>query len=99
MRKFALPPEENLEGRVFRCNDGPGSEVVADTLATGEPGLGRRGLNSGGSFWRHIGLFFVSNDWHSSMGFYRHSIIAASTRIEPPSRPGVLVHRSFLVPP
>src|SRR6266404_7030491 len=74
VRKFALPPEENLDGRVFRCNDGPGSEVVADTPATGEPSLGRRGLNSGESFCRHIGPLLASNVWHSSMGLYRHSL-------------------------
>ena len=42
MRKFSLPPQENLEGRILQRNDGAGSGVVADALTTCEPTLGRR---------------------------------------------------------
>jgi hypothetical protein len=42
VRKFSLPPQENLEGRVLRRNEGAGSGVVADALTTREPTLGRR---------------------------------------------------------
>ena len=42
VRRFALPPQENLERRVFRRNDSPGSGVVANTLSICEPSFGRR---------------------------------------------------------
>ena len=42
MREFSLPPQENLEGRAFRCNDGSSSGIVADAVTTCEPSLDRR---------------------------------------------------------
>src|SRR5215831_21288273 len=41
--KISLPPQEDLEGRLLRRNDGPSFAVVADALTTGEPRLSRRG--------------------------------------------------------
>src|SRR6516164_4969517 len=43
VRKISLPPQEDLEGRLLRRNDGPSFGVVADALTTGEPRLSRRG--------------------------------------------------------
>src|SRR5262249_52995947 len=43
VRKISLPPQEDLEGRLLRRNDGASFAVVADALTTGEPRLSRRG--------------------------------------------------------
>src|SRR5216683_6877380 len=43
VREISLPPQENIEGRVLRGNDGASLGVVADALTTCEPNLGRRG--------------------------------------------------------
>src|SRR5215472_2057883 len=43
VRKISFPPQEDLEGRLLRLNDGPSFEVVADALTTCEPRLRRRG--------------------------------------------------------
>src|SRR6516165_7771342 len=43
LRKISLAPQEDLEGRLLRRNDGPSFAVVADALTTGEPRLSRRG--------------------------------------------------------
>src|SRR6516162_4871590 len=43
VRKISLPPQEDLEGRLLRRNDGPSFAVVADAFTTGEPRLSRRG--------------------------------------------------------
>src|SRR5260370_7060137 len=43
MREISLAPQENIEGRVLRRNDGASFGVVADALTTCEPRLSRRG--------------------------------------------------------
>src|ERR1700730_10924119 len=43
VREIALAPQENIEGRVLRRNDGAGSGVVADALTASEPRLSRQG--------------------------------------------------------
>jgi hypothetical protein len=42
MRKLSLTPQENLERRLLRRDDGASFEVVADALTTCEPRLRRR---------------------------------------------------------
>src|SRR5580704_12487314 len=43
VRNISLPPQENLEGRVLRRDEGTSFGVVADALGAGEPRLGGRG--------------------------------------------------------
>ena len=46
MRNISLPPQENLEGRVLRRDEGTSFGVVADALGAGEPRLGGRVIAS-----------------------------------------------------